>query len=328
MDLFTHVLYAYLLSFVLWGPAAPQYIAAGALAGGLPDADVLLFPLARKFPALEHRGIVHTVLSVTAISIAGAFLLPYLPYFPHASTLLYFVAMEIGGVSHLVLDGLTSFAVTPLQPFSKRVLRLDVEVGVNFGMLGVTLASLTLLAVERGTVPFSIWTYTTWGLVALYGGYLLLRGGTKLWALRIARRSGYRSVMPTSGPWAWIAVECEETAARYRIRYRTLNLGSGFSGPDHAMDVATQPPTAGPVDSAAAALDRSYAPALALSELLAMRYRFGQATERGSVFDVVWYMVGVGGFGRSFGVKGTVDRATGEVRLKSGFVRIPAPDPS
>jgi hypothetical protein len=123
-------------------------------------------------------------------------------------------------------------------------------------------------------------------------------------------------------------VDCEETAARYRIRYRQLNLGSGFFGPEHGMDVATRPPATGPVDSAAAALDRSYGPALALSELLAMRYRFGRATERGSVFDVVWYMVGVGGFGRSFGVKGTVDRATGEVRLKSGFVRIPAPDAS
>ncbi|MCI4329930.1 MAG: metal-dependent hydrolase, partial [Thermoplasmata archaeon] len=76
MDLFTHVVFAYLLSFVIWGPAAPQYIAAGALAGGLPDADALLFPLARRFPLLEHHGITHSILGVTLVAAAGSFLLP------------------------------------------------------------------------------------------------------------------------------------------------------------------------------------------------------------------------------------------------------------
>ncbi len=116
LDLFTHVIFAYLLSFVIWGPAAPQYIAAGALAGGLPDADILLFPLARRFPALEHRGIVHSILGVTVIAAVGSVLVPYLPYFGLASAPLYFVAMEIGGLSHLVLDGFTNFPTAPRAP--------------------------------------------------------------------------------------------------------------------------------------------------------------------------------------------------------------------
>ena len=146
MDLFTHVIFAYLLSFIIWGPAAPQFIAAGALAGGLPDADVLLFPLTRWFPSLHHRGTVHTIVGVTIIAAAGSFLVPFLPYFTHASTLLYFVAMEIGGLSHLLLDAFTNYAVRPLYPFSARAFRLNADVAVSL----VTMAP-----------PGSLWSYSS-----------------------------------------------------------------------------------------------------------------------------------------------------------------------
>ena len=162
MDLFTHVIFAYLLSFIIWGPAAPQYIAAGSLAGGLPDADILLFPLTRWFPSLHHRGAVHTVLGVTIIAVAGSFLVPYLPYFTHASTLLYFVAMEIGGLSHLALDGFTNYAVRPLLPFSGRPLRLNADVAVSLVTMTLTGVCLIVLILEHGTVPFGLWEETAW----------------------------------------------------------------------------------------------------------------------------------------------------------------------
>lgn len=324
MDLFTHVIFAYLLSFIIWGPAAPQYIAAGALAGGLPDADILLFPLTRWFPALHHRGIVHSVVGVTVIAAVGAFLVPFLPYFTHASTLLYFVAMEVGGLSHLVLDGFTNYAVRPLAPFSRRMLRLEADTAVNVTTLGVTAATMGVLIYEHGRVPFNVWTFTVWVLIAVYGGYLLMRSLARWRAGAHARREGFTSVQPTSSPWVWLLANEVDTPDQYQIRYRSLRLGHGASQEGRSLTVRKVEAEGGPVDSPQAALDRTYVAAMAKNRWLRSRFHFGEAVAEGNVFRVFWYVVEAGRFGRTVGVHGDIDRATGAMRLESGFFRLPS----
>jgi membrane-bound metal-dependent hydrolase YbcI (DUF457 family) len=325
MDLFTHVVFAYLLSFVIWGPGNPQYIAAGALAGGLPDADALLFPLARRFPILQHHGITHSILGVTGIALVGSFLLPFLPYFPHSSTLLYFVAMEIGGLSHVFLDGFTHFAVSPFLPFSWRALRLDADVAINVIMLTLTCITLVTLSVERGTVPFSLWVETAWILTAIYGGYLLMRGIARWRAGLVRTREGFSGVAPTTLPWVWTLVDRQDLPDRYFIRYRPYHFGEKTPGRERQMGVAKIRPIGGPVHSPQEALERTYAAAMEKNRWLSIRSHFGEAVARGEVFDVVWYMVEGARSGRTFGVRGTIDRATGEMHLRSGLVR-PPPD--
>ncbi|HEV8050273.1 MAG TPA: metal-dependent hydrolase [Thermoplasmata archaeon] len=324
MDLFTHVVFAYLLSFVIWGPASPQYIAAGALAGGLPDADALLFPLARRFPIFEHHGVTHSIAGVTIIAAVGSFLLPFLPYFPHASTLLYFVAMEIGGLSHVFLDGFTHFAVHPLLPFTWKELRLDADVAINVIMLTLTATTLVTLSLERGHVPFPLWVETAWILTAIYGGYLAVRGLAR-WRAGVARRrEGYSAVAPSTVPWLWTLMDRRDTEEEYSIRYRRFRLGEPSAGPERKMVVRkVVNPTGGPITSAQEAIDRTYLAAMAKNRWLEMRPHFGEAVARGGVFEVVWYMVESSGSGRRFGVRGTIDRTTGEMQLKSGFVRLP-----
>ena len=327
MDLFTHVIFAYLLSFIVWGPAAPQFIAAGSLAGGLPDADILLFPLTRWFPSLHHRGAVHTVLGVTVIAAVGSFLVPYLPYFTHASTWLYFVAMELGGLSHLALDGFTNYAVRPLMPFSGRSLRLNADVAVSLVTMALTAVTLVVLVLEHGTVPFGVWEETAWILVGVYGGYLLLRGVARWRAGVLRRQLGYAEVLPSTSPWKWLLLEEVDTPDRYRIRFRRLSLGSGASGTDRSLDVLKLPPTPGPVSSMQEALERTYLPAMAKSEWLAESYHFGEAVEKGAVYEVWWYMVSQAAGRRAYGVHGEIDRETGAIQLRSGFLRLPSAAP-
>jgi len=327
LDLFTHVIFAYLLSFIIWGPAAPQYIAAGALAGGLPDADILLFPLTRWFPSLHHRGAVHTVVGVTVIAAAGSFLVPYLPYFTHASTLLYFVAMEIGGLSHLALDGFTNYAVRPLLPFSARPLRLNADVAVSLVTMAVTAVTLVVLISEHGTVPFGVWTETAWILVGVYGGYLLLRGLARWRAGLLRDRFGYPEVLPSTLPWKWLLLEETDTPERYHIRFRRLSLGSGMTGSDRSLDVIKRPSTAGPVRSPEDALERTYLAAMSKSEWLAESYHFGEAVENGGVYEVWWYIVSQAAGRRAYGVHGEIDRTTGTMQLRSGFLRHPSAGP-
>jgi membrane-bound metal-dependent hydrolase YbcI (DUF457 family) len=327
LDLFTHVVFAYLLSFIIWGPAAPQYIAAGALAGGLPDADILLFPLTRWFPSLHHRGTVHTVVGVTAIAAVGSLLVPYLPYFTHASTLLYFVAMEIGGLSHLALDGFTNYSVRPLLPFSSRHLRLNADVAVSLVTMALTGVTLGVLIFEHGNVPFGVWEETAWILVGVYGGYLVLRGVARWRAGLLRRRFGYTEVLPSTSPWRWLLLEETETPSRYHLRFQRLSLASGEVGVDRVLDVEKLPPTSGPVASPQAALERTYLPAMAKSEWLAESYHFGEAVEKGNGFEVWWYIVSQATGRRAYGVHGDIDRMTGSMRLSSGFLRLPSTSP-
>ena len=70
MDLLTHVLVGFLLTYGIVGLKA-LYLAAGALAGGLPDADILFIPLARRFPILRHHGITQSVFGVTVVAAVG-----------------------------------------------------------------------------------------------------------------------------------------------------------------------------------------------------------------------------------------------------------------
>ena len=308
---------------MIWGPGAPQYIAAGALAGGLPDVDVLFFPLARRFPLLEHRGITHSLVSVTGVAIVGSFLVPYLPYFTHASTFLYFVALEIGGLSHIALDGFTNFAVAPLLPFSAREVRLDADVAINVVMLGLTGATMATLIAEHGVVPTSLWLETTWVLVLVYGGYLVLRSVARWQAGVIRRREGYSAVLPTTNPWVWTLAERRDGPDRYAVRYRRFTFGERRPHRERRMEVAKLVPASGPVGSPQEALDRTYVAALRENDWMASRCHFGESVANGNVYEVAWYIVELGGFGRTVGVRGEIDRSTGQMRLRSGFFPLP-----
>ncbi|HTP53992.1 MAG TPA: metal-dependent hydrolase [Thermoplasmata archaeon] len=323
MDLFTHVVFAYLLSFVVWGPGAPQFIAAGALAGGLPDGDALLFPLTRRFPILRHHGITHSILGVTIVAAVGCVLVPYLPFFTHASPLGYFVAMEIGGLSHVFLDGFTHFAVLPLLPFSLRRLRLDADVAINVAMLSLTAVTLGTLIAERGHVPLSVWVETTWILAAIYGGYLLLRGVARWRAGVVRRRERFSAVAPTSNPRVWTLLDQEDTPARYRLRFRRYRFGEKAPEPETSFEVAKVPPSPGPVGSEREALERTYLAAMEHNPWMAMRAHVGVAFVRGDCYEVLWYIVEVAGLGRTFGVRGRIDRSTGAMELHSGVIRRP-----
>jgi membrane-bound metal-dependent hydrolase YbcI (DUF457 family) len=326
MDLFTHVIFAYLLSFVIWGPSNPQYIAAGALAGGLPDGDAFLFLLARRFPMFRHHGITHSIFGVTVVAAVGSFLLPYLPYFPHASTLDYFLAMLIGGLSHTFLDGFTHFAVHPLLPFSNREFHLDADRAINLAMLSLTLITLVTLVEERGRVAFSLWVETAWLLTAIYGGYLLLRGAARWRAGVWRKRGGYTAVSPTGNPFEWLLIEERITPETYHIRWRPILLGKGFTSEERKLDVRKVRDPPGPVLSAQDAIDRSYFASMAASRFMASSYHFGEASVKDDHFEVTWYSIEFGMFGRAPGVRAKVDAKTGKVQVASAFLRAPLSD--
>jgi membrane-bound metal-dependent hydrolase YbcI (DUF457 family) len=109
VDPFSHLLLGYLLGFGIWGSAGLPYVVAAAIGGALPDADVALYPLSHRFPLLRHRGVSHSILGVTVIAAIGCLFVPRAmawglgSAYSDGSTLVFFVALEVGGLSHVFL---------------------------------------------------------------------------------------------------------------------------------------------------------------------------------------------------------------------------------
>ena len=321
MDLLTHVLVAYLVTAGLVG-LQPQYLAAGALAGGLPDADALLFPLSRRFPILRHHGITHSVFGVTVVAIAGAFLAPLiLP----GSPLVYFVVMEVGGLCHILQDGFTQFAVPPLAPFSDKRLQMDADRAINFVTLIVSAVGFyLLLGVERNHVAFGIYTATLWALVAFFVAYFAIRLAGRLAIGRRLRAVGdFPTPVPTTHPFVWLLLNETNRDGRVRTSWARYVFGRGIVAGPYTVDGPIEPTLhTGAPRSEREALEWSYPLARKASSVLEMTYHFGEAfLEATGDWVAVWYSLEFSAFGRSAAVRVRFPPSGGPAEVKSTFYR-------
>ena len=323
MDLFSHVLVAYLLTYGVFGPQ-PQYLAAGALAGGLPDADALFFPLARRFPLLRHHGITHSLTGVTVVAVVGGFIAPFiLP----GSTLIYIAVMELGGIAHILQDGFTQFSVPPLAPFSDKRLHLDADRAISLVTLVVSVIGFyVLLDVERNHVAFSLYVATLWVLTAFFVAYFAIRLSGR-WAIERHRGilGGARAEpVPTGNPFSWLLLSETLKDGRLRTTWARYVLGRGVTvGPVSVEGpVEATPHGAGTPSTAAEALEWSYPLARTSSSVLRSTYHFGEAFEEsGGIWVAVWYSLEFTMFGRSPAVKVRFPPGGGPAVVRSVFYR-------
>ncbi|MGA8274938.1 MAG: metal-dependent hydrolase [Thermoplasmata archaeon] len=321
MDLFTHVLLAYLLTYGLVG-ANPSYLAAGALAGGLPDADALFFPLARRFPILRHHGITHSLFGVTIVALVGAVVAPFLA---PGSTIVYFLVMEAGGIAHILGDGFTHFSVPPFLPFSEMKLELDADRAINFLLMGVSIASFyLLLGVERNHVPFAWYTLTVYALMAFYGAYIGIRLAGRYFITRHRGALAPDAVpIPTGNPFKWLLLSERRDGSSVRTTWARYWLGRGLvAGPFSVEGSLIATPHPESPRSAAEALDWSYPLARKASRMMDMTYHFGEAFERvGGDWEAIWYSLEFTAFGRSQAVRVLFPAAGGTPQIKTAFYR-------
>jgi membrane-bound metal-dependent hydrolase YbcI (DUF457 family) len=303
VDLFTHVLVAYLIAYGITG-YAPAYLVAGALAGGLPDGDVLFFPLAKRFPMLRHHGITHSIFGVTVVAIAGAIIAHHLA---GGNPWIYFAVMEAAGLAHIFLDGLTHFSVPPFLPFSEVKLELDADRAINFVTLIVSVSAFyLLLGVERNHVAFVYYVWTLWGLTAFFLAYFGLRLSARLRIGQILKqRPEFAVPIPTGNPFDWLLLREDRRDGRERTTYAEYRFGRGIVAGPWTIDIPLEPPTAGgPVTTREEALARSFSTAQKESTMFGMTYHFGEARPSpAGGWDVLWYSLEFGIFGWSAGVR-------------------------
>jgi membrane-bound metal-dependent hydrolase YbcI (DUF457 family) len=299
MDLITHVLIAYLTSFAIFGHSATNYIAAAALAGGLPDGDVVFFPLYRYFPILRHHGITHSFVGVTVIALVGAFLATFIV---PGTYILFFLAMELGGLIHIGLDGFTNFAVPPLSPFSNKKLHMDADVAVNVFTMSFSIGAFLLLLAEKGTVSLSVWTTTVWIFLGIYLAYLLFRGTARLFVSRLKKIKNYKDVIPTLNPFYWIFVDEKNTKSAYTVTYRKYKVFKGFFGKAAKLSINSGIIKNKKTLSIKDIISKTYLTAMHSMGFIRETYKFVNFKKIGSEYEIFWFSPEFMTVNRSFGV--------------------------
>ncbi len=323
MDPFSHLLLGYLLGFGIWGPGGLQYVVAAAIAGALPDLDVVFYPLSHRFPLLRHRGSSHSILGVTVLAAVGCFVVPPLmawglgSAFGQGSVLAFFVALEVGGLSHVFLDSLDHWSVPILAPFSPREYHFDVDRIVNVGSMAFTVIAYTLMLYERSRVSIELWTLTTWGLLVVVLVYFVLRILGRWRAGVVQHREGYSAVIPQGNPLEFVLFGEDQTAGHVRLRYSRYKLLRGFKSPPNVVDFPIDPGVSPIIGGESGALARSHSVALTKSWVLGETHHFAEVRARADGFDVFWYSLEFNFWGRFAGVLVHVDATTGAVTTRN-----------
>ncbi len=326
MDPFSHFLLGYLLGFGIWGPNDLQYVVAAAVAGGLPDADVALFPLARRFPLLRHRGISHSIVGVTILAGVGTLVVPralglaFGTAFASGAPWAYFVSLEVGGLSHVLLDAMDHWSVPIFAPFSDREYGFDADRIANFGAMSFTVVAYAAMLYERGRAPLWAWELTAWVLLAAVAAFFAIRLGTRWWIEGPRKRGRYTSVVPQVNPFSFLLYAEEATApgvlemrfARYDLLRRRLVLQGSVQG---FVDDAVTHRVLGPAD----AIGVSYSSALKKSWFLQETNRFAKARPTENGFEVFWYSLELTFWGRAAGVLANVESASGHIEVRSAW---------
>jgi len=325
VDPFSHILLAYLFGFGLFGPQGLQFVVASALAGALPDADVLFYPLATRFPLLRHRGISHSIAGVTGVAAVGTFFVPHAlawafgPGFGDGSFVYFFVALEVGGLSHVLLDAMDHWSVPIFAPLSKQEYHFDADRIMNFGAMAFTVFSYGIMIYERGRVALWIWEATTYLLLlatAIYFGVRLVAR----WRAGVAKkRLGFDHVIPQANPLLFAFYRRSESSDVLSLKFAQYHLIRGVRGPLESVTLPLASSGSSSTLTPTDALSRSYLPALDSSWFLAETHHFGMVRPVPGGFEVFWYSLEMAFFGRAAGVLARVNAATGAVTTRTAW---------
>lgn len=217
MDLFTHLMFGFLLSGWESGGFYNTYVIFGCFAAILPDADVFFWPLGDKYPLLRHHGISHTLIFCLC---ASAILFGVAAAVFHIFDFRLFILMLGCSGMHVFSDYLTTWGVPALYPFSKKHYRVAVDLAVNPLVMLMFFALISFMQAAKlgmlGRVDIWMASYLT-GIVylAYFGGRAAAKAGLTL----SAGRNGF-SAIPTMSPFHWKTARREETEAEIRVTVR------------------------------------------------------------------------------------------------------------
>ncbi len=315
MDLISHVLLSYIFAYWVFG-LQTKYLIAASIAGALPDMDVLLWPISRKFKLLRHHGITHSIVGVLLITAVMA---PVFLWNFGGNLYVYALIFAFGGLGHILLDSSTQFKVSPLLPFKQNSLRFDADRAVNILVLVLSLGAMIVLLLEMNNVPLYYFTITMYFVTLLYLVYALLRiiGRYKVKKYYISHHMN-GEILATANPLNWLIF-----GRKLHRRSITLNLFkyNALNAKCKKL-INTQLSNIKPVriKTLSQAIALSYSKIKGDWLISSTRCVF-KAARKGSLWSIVWYSLDLAGMGYSAAIYTTINRE-GRISVKSGWYKI------
>ena len=291
VDFFTHLLIGILLSA---SPATyPMAVFLyGVLMAILPDFDVVLFPFWKKHPALRHHGISHSFAFVLIAGPVGAVPMAFLY---GTDWTMFALAGILGGLSHVVADYLTSFAVPLWAPVSWKGHALNVELPVNPYTIVTSSAALGVFGIlwySEGTRVLLPWALWVAGLSL--GIYVVSRAVVKRWLRRKVPvfDPTINEFEPTANPLTWYLRTKKQFAETVVTRYEKVSGLSPKPRGNVFYDLDRFPDTReGPLDGPEDALLRTaHAARPLLNEMWSPDFLAATIESEGEGYAVFWFI--------------------------------------
>jgi len=144
MDFFTHLVFGMLMYLLFLKEISFNYLFIAILFSTIPDLDVFLSPLRRKFNLkyLDHRGGSHSY--VVGMVVSAIFALIYSPITGHPFIIIWIIGSLFYGL-HVTMDIFTTTKIPCFYPFSKKEYSFYVE---KAGSLFTMLLSVSFLVLS------------------------------------------------------------------------------------------------------------------------------------------------------------------------------------
>lgn len=220
MDFFTHLMLGFIISTLASGSFHNSYVLFGTLMAGLPDFDVFLYPLWKRFPITRHHGITHMVMFVL---IASAVVSTVAAILNGGADEKLFLLMCLTGMSHIFGDFITTWGVSPFYPLAKKYAKLNLDTAVNpYLVLFFFVEVLFLAEVMAGRIPLSdIQASALLGII--YIAYFAVRALLKLYYTSRPDNKGF-TALPTISPNRWKFVKRIESEIDIKIFIKNNRL--------------------------------------------------------------------------------------------------------
>jgi membrane-bound metal-dependent hydrolase YbcI (DUF457 family) len=228
MDILTHLLSGYLISYWVSGSPLNIYVLFGTLMAVVPDVDVLLAPLERKLPLVGHHGITHLFVFLIILSTIIYILLSLFLGISDPKLLLL---MYLTGSVHVLEDFIGTGAVYLHYPFKKNQSKLNLEVGASPVLAVYSLAAITLLlAINMNIINFiDMWTASVL-VAAIFLANLAIRVVLKSYFARKPENRGF-SALPTINPCKWRFARRTESDQEIAVEIKTGHGVRSFAIP-------------------------------------------------------------------------------------------------
>ena len=251
MDTFSHVL----IAFLLLGQFDLNLGVFAGIMALILDLDVILYPLTKRYPHFDHRGIVHSVPGVICVTVVASLI------FSLITGIGYWLSLGaglIGAFSHVTCDNLTNYGTLTFWPFVKKYVKLDIIPGISPLTIIVSTISIPFLYSSYQDLNALLFNNIYLAASVFFGIYFLSRILLKSY---IRLKFPNMNSIPGFNPIKYKLVQnsqYQEGNQEYKeLRWRTINLITGKSTEEEHFLYALMNPTP-PLDTDEKMISFSY----------------------------------------------------------------------